>query len=200
MRNIAILLLFISFPFVGWSQTHPILSYFDGFSQQDRIQLIWATKRGNTCNGIRIFHSSDSLNYDRIGEIPGVCGDAQIEVPYSFVHENPVSGQVNYYKLELGNQGFSTPLRVVFFETDDDKIALFPNPGQSVANILLTGTGSLYEVKVFSSQGVLIASPKGKTGTLLSISAENWPAGTYILQIIQDESILRQRKWIKIGL
>lgn len=95
-------------------QVHPIVSGFSGINVRNTIRLNWTIIGGNTCNGTLIQRSSDGNTFETIGEIAGICGSPEVDVPYVFIDENPEANQTNYYRLELGSQGFTTPLKVDF--------------------------------------------------------------------------------------
>ena len=99
-KGLSVLFIFIAT--MVSSQT--ILDDFALDLNQGKVLLAWTIKSGSVCNGIQIYRSStgDSVNFDLIEDIQGVCGDLSSPVAYTFTDEDPMPNQVNYYKLLLG--------------------------------------------------------------------------------------------------
>ena len=98
----------------GWAQ-HPLLNDFAGFQQDKNIHLSWTFTSGSQCNGTRIYRSQDGVIFQELGRISGICGASETPVTYSFIDSIPLPNTINYYRLELGNQGFSTTLAIEYF-------------------------------------------------------------------------------------
>ncbi len=192
-----LVLLFAGISLQGLSQEHEILSYFFGLIKDDIIILKFGITGGNTCNGILINHSTDDINYVQVGEIPGICGSQITEVPYTFIHDNPVSGQKNYYKLELGLQGSSTPLIITFYNTGEDGYILFPNPGRDIMQILVTGNGEPVELLFRDVSGKTIGNLNSASGKLISIPTQDWISGIYFISIYKSGELISSPRWVK---
>ena len=190
-------LLFIGVSLQGFSQEHEILSYFFGLIKDDLIILKWGITGGNTCNGILINHSVDDINYEQVGEIPGICGSQIAEVPYTFIHDSPVSGQKNYYKLELGLQGSSTPLIITFFNTGQEGYLLFPNPGSEVLQIVVTGNGEPIELLFSDVSGKIFGSFNSNSGEVISVPTTEWVSGVYFISIYKAGELIASPRWVR---
>jgi len=81
----------------------------NAIKDKDRIILQWTIKKGSSCIGIGIFRSTDAINFEVIGEIKGVCGSTEFAQAYHFIDENPIKNKTNYYVLEMGFSGKTTP-------------------------------------------------------------------------------------------
>ena len=78
--------------------------------------LDWVIKGGNTCNGILIKRAGSDKVFEIIGEIQGVCGDNSKDEAYSFIDENPLVNQENFYQLTLGFTGYSDIISIPFYQ------------------------------------------------------------------------------------
>ncbi|MBE0637216.1 MAG: hypothetical protein IH598_01695 [Bacteroidales bacterium] len=136
-RLFFILLVFLFFGAMNLrgQQAHPILSYFTAVRVNNTVQINWAISGGNTCNGILIQRSTDGIFFEVIGEIGGVCGSPDVDVPYVFTDENPESNQTNYYRLELGSQGFTNPVTIEYFPLNVDGFSLILDKNAGIAYI-----------------------------------------------------------------
>jgi hypothetical protein len=82
------------------------------------VVLNWTLREGNTCNGQLIQRSIDSLVYEDIGEITGICGSLLESKPYTYIDENPVYNQTVYYRIFAGGQGYSYSIATFFIEVE----------------------------------------------------------------------------------
>ena len=141
VRRIALflggLILFLATPLLSPCQ---VLDEFYALQSGNRVILNFTMKQGNTCNGIDIHRSTDSLQFDGIGSIEGVCGSASFDIPYSFVDESPRLNAINYYRLDLKQLGYSEVISLHVYD-HSKKLQLFPIPAGEV-------------VKCYSSEGI----------------------------------------------
>lgn len=166
---------------------HPILRSFNGAVIDQTVRLNWIITSGNTCAGIQIQRSDSNLFYQTIGKINGVCGAPDVDVSYVFVDDDPLENQTNYYRLELGTQGYSTPVLInyvplnnqgynlrydihtkvatVFFDNPDDKPVFYNLISVSGTNILSSKTNASHISLNLSAYAVQLF--------LLSVQIEN---------------------------
>ena len=170
------------------AQDHPIISFFNGSIFNDQILLNWNIIGGNTCNGIIILHSADNINYVEVGSIAGICGEVSDSEPYSFLHTDPVPNQFNYYKLNLGGQGFTTPLEVLFYKTGEDGFTIYPNPSTEYFNLYVSAVYQDASIEVFDSNGKIILIQSVPSGELIQIFTQDWSGGNYVIRIKDGDS------------
>ena len=83
-----------------FSQDAPQVSKFTVESINGKAYLNWTIDAGGTCNGIRILRSTDSLIFQEVGLLEGVCGSLSFPTNYTYTDESPLVNKVNYYKLD----------------------------------------------------------------------------------------------------
>ncbi len=197
-KSSALILIFLTAISAAFAQSHPILSFFNGEAQNGQVLLSWNISGGNNCNGIIIYHSSDNVSYTEIGEIPGLCGEIIDSEPYSFLHSNPIENQLNYYKLQLGSQGFTTPLEVLFYNTKEIGFAVFPNPSDDLVNIYIDNAYQNATIDIIDINGKKVLSSKYISGVMNPISIGEWESGTYIIRLLNDNSIVGTDRIIRL--
>jgi hypothetical protein len=197
MKKIIIILIAIGVSSVATAQQHEILGYFEGSIKNDQILLNWSVVKGKTCNGIRIFHSIDDINYTEIGEIKGICGSASEEIRYNLVDFAPISNEKNYYKLELGFQGYSIPLVLDFQSIGDVGYSIFPNPGVDKFQIYIPGGGELTEFFIYDLAGRFSGRYRSNSGQLYTIPTNDWKQGIYFVKIVKQGDVVATAKWVK---
>lgn len=130
----------VAFVKLSCAQETAILDNINLIKSNNKVLLNWTISSGSTCNGIKIYRTIDSLKFLEIAEIGGVCGSFTTAVSYSFTDYNAIKNHINYYKLQLGNNGFSKILAVEIIEMESG-YQVRPNP--------IVGNGIIY----FSNHG-----------------------------------------------
>ncbi len=189
------LLFFLS---LSWSmlqaQSMP-LSQFSGFQQGTSIQLSFTISGGNTCQGIEIQRSADSIHYMAIGSIPGICGSIEKEESYFFEDMAPLENQVNHYRLLLGQLGYSATIAVPFYQFDDG-LLLFPNPALDQAMVYYYNEkNELFDIGIFDTTGRLYRLISTRDDSVPLIVAE-LPAGIYLVTVQQNGNVRYFKKLV----
>lgn len=112
----------------GIGQELDALSHFTVSAHDGKVVLEWTIAEGNTCLGIGILRSADSITFSTIGEIPGICGSNTESVKYSFVDAQPVENGINYYRLQLGLVGDSKIVSISLVTLNANNYQIRPNP------------------------------------------------------------------------
>lgn len=149
-----LLLIFITGLNTVYSQA--IIHYFNGSGSPGKVYLEWQMVLGNTCDGIRILHSKDSIQFNEIGLIGGICGSKTETVKYNFTHETPVINGKNYYQLEFGNVLYSEVIQIELVHYSNG-YQIRPHPINQNAQILFDGKDPPYRIEFINNQGTLIA-------------------------------------------
>ncbi len=119
---------------------------FKIFQVNQAVFLNFILSKGSSCNGFNVLHSSDSVNFKIIHEDPTICGTSNADEAKNWTHANPITNQLNYYKIQL-NPGEMSPVNRIFVnQTNKPNIVLFPNPISTDIDLLtikILGTESL---------------------------------------------------------
>ncbi|MBK7030588.1 MAG: T9SS type A sorting domain-containing protein [Bacteroidales bacterium] len=165
------------------AQESLILSGFIGKASDEKVLLQWTISSGQTCNGTFIQRSEDTIHFETIGEISGICGSSESPVPYSFSDEDPIKNKVNFYRLELGGQGYSRIIAIPYFEYGNMGSIVIPNPVTSQTRIYFENkTEKPYLFSLFNYSGNLIRQSKGND-SFVFLDASNLSAGAYLYSI-----------------
>jgi hypothetical protein len=180
---ILIALLTITSGILQAQQAHPIVAYFSGAKVNNTIRLNWAILGGNTCNGTLIQRSADGFSFETIGEIAGICGSPDVDVPYVFTDENPLPNQQNHYRLELGSQGYTTPLSIQFFPLNNEGYSLILDKNNSKATIHFNNKDQLHtSYQLFTLDGKMNEAGE-TTDSKIVLNLEDLPAQLLILNV-----------------
>jgi hypothetical protein len=163
-----------------------ILDGFTGIPGSTEVQLRWVISAGQTCNGTFIERSTDTIHWNTIGDIPGICGSSSAPVPYNFTDESPVKNTINFYRLELGGQGYSPLISVPFYDFTEQGFVVIPNPADDFTTVYFsTSETEAYTIKLFSLSGILMQQYTG-TGSSRKLEISHLAAGTYIFVILRE--------------
>ena len=189
MKNIHHLLFFIlvsGFSISTAISQSIILRNFSLSKIGDSVLLKWTIKQGETCNGIQVERSSDNLNFQEVGNIPGVCGSPDFAQTFEFLDTNPVVNTTNYYRLVLGNTGYSEVRSIEVIALNEDGILVLPNPASESTTVYFKNDfNKLYTLKLFSSAAKLILEMEG-SGQSFPVNTSILDAGVYVFRISQD--------------
>ncbi len=190
----AILLWFIQ-PYSCLAQS-PILENFSVFESSGNVYLNWTVGEGYTCSGIQIYHSLDSFNWKRIGEIGGICGSSSEAVSYSFVHEMPAFNTINKYRLQLGLLGFSNTLSITLIDIKKDGYRIYPNPVTNNSVIYFNNIRKqLCNLLVYNVSGSPVAQVNSNSDEF-DISQIRLIAGLYFFTIRNEGGINLNGKFL----
>lgn len=176
--------LLLASPVVGQED---FLEFFRVIQREDDVVLNWVISKGNTCNGIDILRSSDSLNFTAIGQIEGICGDEEESVSYVFVDNDPLSAGRSFYRLELGAVGSSEIKGLDFIDLTDQSYVVRPNPVVNQGRVYFkpsdTQTHYMY---LFDIQGKISAEIPS-SGMYFELQNKGYQSGLYVFIIENRE-------------
>lgn len=178
-----ILLFFISSLSVSAQKPHPILRSFTALKHPNGVNLKWVIKGGQQCFGIRIFRADESLTFDEIDHIDGVCGDTEEDETYTYFDSEPISNSYNNYRLEMGSQGYTDTIQVFFEDFGSDRYLFITENASNSFRILFTNDNNRDAVlKVFDVSGKLMYEEM-RTDNNFTIQPSGWRSGTYVFRI-----------------
>jgi len=108
-----------------------------------------------------------------------------------------MQNEKNYYKLELGLQGSSTPLILNFQSISEEGYSLFPNPGIEKFQIFIAGNGEPTDLFIYDITGKLSKQYTTNSGELFTIPTDSWKQGIYFVKIMKDGELVATPKWVK---
>jgi hypothetical protein len=151
------------------------------------VYIQWAIKAGNTCDGVRVYRSADNLFFEEIGRIEGVCGSPFSTVTYEFTDTTPLLNRNSFYRLELGNLGYSNVLNIVIIDFSKNNFRIFPNPAFEFTTVYFKNPSqqtSLVELFKLNGQKVF---EKRTTESEITIPVSTFEAAVYLIRISDSE-------------
>ncbi len=176
-----IFLILLCLPFRSPAQSTSYLGRFEGSEINNEVQLDWQMLAGSVCQGIDVYRSSDSLNFELVGHISGDCGNISIPVDFEFRDTNPLPNKKNYYQLELGLLGTSHIISVVVTDPGEKGILISPNPAIGNVEIVFNNEQNLYtELEIYNAGGKLVETATTQ-GDRFFLNTRIFPAGEYLV-------------------
>lgn len=188
---------FLLFSFISAKAQHVNLSNFYLIPNNKEVLLYWTIDSGPTCNGITVWHSSDSVNYEEIGNIGGVCGSSSSATPYNFTDKSPLLNLVNYYKLRLGYAQFTEVKTITLKYTEPGKLYVYPNPSINQAKIEFNNDRNKeFSLTITNSIGNVIYKKEGVTESEIYLDTSSWNNGSYYITLTDDSGNALKEKLI----
>lgn len=180
----ASLLVLLALPAIAQKPSpHPILRSFTALKQPNGVNLKWVIKGGQQCFGIRIFRADETLLFDQIDHIDGVCGDTEADEAYTYFDSNPISNDYNFYRLEMGSQGFTDTIQVFFEDFGRDRYLLITENASNQFRVLFSNDNNRDALlKVFDVSGNLMFE-ETRAANDFTIVPDGWRAGVYVFRI-----------------
>lgn len=172
------------------AQQHPLLDNFFIIESNGSVYLNWTIKGGKSCNGIRIYRSEDSTNFHQIGSIEGICGNIDFPQPYSFIDENPVENKINYYKIELGLEGFSSVLSLEIIGMGKSGSQVRPNPAKDHARVYFNNPKkNSSSLLLYNASGNVVQTQNSELD-YFDLNFSGVDQGTYVYIILQKDKLI----------
>lgn len=165
------------------AQSDDILDRFTLTELNGIVQLDWTISKGSTCNGIGITRSVDSINFEPIGKINGVCGSLTEAVSYSFTDPDPIQNRVNYYQLQLGDIGYSPIISREIIDYKDRNYQVRPNPMSGQGQLLFENDKrEQFTLSIYQANGSLIAQQTTRSESF-DIDLRSYSSGTFYFDL-----------------
>lgn len=176
-------MLFLVLPFMAAAQgPHPILRSFTAFRQPNGIVLKWVIKGGKQCNGTWVFRADESLVFEEINHVEGICGDFTEDETYTYFDPEPISNRYNYYKLEMGFQGLTDTIVVFFEDFGSDGYLLLTQPNGNYRILFSNDNNREARLQLFDVSGKLMFEESGMSNDFI-LEPTGWRAGVYVFRI-----------------
>ena len=192
LKASVILFIAILISFLSKAQDQ-LLTSFNGQQIEDHIHLAFTVKGGVQCFGTEVQRGIDSIHFETIGVIPGICGNANFDVSYTFEDTLPVPNEFNYYRISFGQLGNSYTIKLKFTYYQDDFV-IVPNPGNGSLTILFSNFNHQPHTFSLINLNGTILKEAGTTGNEVFIDKSSLPSGIYLIRISRENELLSTQK------
>lgn len=186
MKWISIISFVVGFALAGIGQNESVIGGLTATEFNGKVLLTWSVKQGNTCNGIQILRSIDSVNFVPIGSINGVCGSTQEDTPYEFTDVSPEKNTINYYRLNLGGIGYSKIVWAEVIDIAENNYLLRPNPVEGQSELHFKNDASNLMLISFYDQTGTLAGEIQTTNDQILLYGDEFDSGLYFFTIVDS--------------
>lgn len=156
-KNFGILFICI----INFANANRIIN-FNLYNVNGSVDVRFTISKGTPCNGYKIWHSVDSLNFVQVFEDPGICGSNTEDVTKSFLHSGLSPNLTHYYKVELIGTEISPIKRIYLENALLPKLLIYPNP---ITNFSTPLTIQILNFNVSTQKNKLIGFIYNHNGT-----------------------------------
>ncbi len=175
------------------------LSRFEATLKDGVVTLSWTTDQEVNSDHFTVQHSSDASHWSTLGTVDAQ-GFSSVQVNYSFTDESPSSG-VNYYRLVMvdrDGKSQNSPIRVVN-GTAISGFKVFPNPAKDYVYVTLgSDAAANLSIRIVNLQGQVLQETRYSkaAGTTVSLPVSSYAKGTYLLQIVGENGVIKTSKLV----
>jgi len=169
---------------------------FTGTNLGKAVQLNWQTAQEVNSDYFNIERSTDGRHFNYIGHVKA-AGNSSITQDYAFTDytlPQMLAGNTTYYRLkQLDKDGNYVYSNVVVINLEKiTSLAVYPNPGKGVFNLVTGAINKKLDVQVFDAEGRKVYS---NTFTNASAALINMPAakGVYVMKIDDGKTVTTKK-------
>ena len=143
---------------------------------------------GNTCNGIKLLRATDTINFQEIVNVEGVCGNSSTSTNYNLIDENPILNAINFYKVLFGIDNYSETYEILILDFQENNYQIWPNPISSNGTLYFRNPlSSLCEFYLFKLTGEQLLTMVTNDNKLL-LNLHEIPSGTYLFKLLETNT------------
>ncbi len=188
-KNFSILLIsFFLYSFAS-AQVYRI-SKFNADLLSNKVFVRWSVIAGSTCQQVIVERSTDSINFKDVHIYPTICGLSSEESNYSWIDENPINYNLNFYRLKIEQLEFTEAVKVDYnSKLKQGEIAIYPNPVQNTAELWFERPkNELLQLEIYSISGHYITEVNNIETNHISFDFSFLRKGTYLLKLFSLDS------------
>lgn len=194
----AILAVGITSTLCAQSDEHPFIRTFDITVLDGRILVAWTMQGGSTCDGSEVLRSTNGVDFTAVHRLEGICGDAELDVPFSWMDETPPEFTTLYYRIKLGVEGYTSIKMVDFKQLISSQQRFFPSPMLDEATLLLNvPASSQVDLLIFDTSGRIVLEREGLVGREHHIALPGARSGVYSY-VVRAEGRVFQGNFVKL--
>ena len=151
--------------------------------QPNGVLLKWVIKGGQQCQGTFVFRSDDSQLFELINHVEGICGDFTDDETYTYFDNEPIANAYNYYRLEMGFQGFTDTIKVFFEDFGSDNYLLQTDAQSDSYRILFSNDlNREATLRLFNLSGQILHEDTS-TDSDFDLNPSTLRSGVYVFRI-----------------
>ncbi|GGB94668.1 T9SS type A sorting domain-containing protein [Dyadobacter sediminis] len=169
------------------------LASFSARKQENTALLAWTTAWETQSDHFEVQHGTDGKSWNTLAKI-SASGESSDSVSYQYLHESPVLGSENLYRLKMvdtdGSYTFSKIRNLTFGV--DASLVLFPNPVSETLTIQYHDWKKVRNVQLLNSSAIPVYNSGSNPAP--HVDVRKLQTGLYFLKMTKtDQTILIQK-------
>jgi hypothetical protein len=182
------------------------LTYFTSTCENNKIRIEWQTASENNNHHYEIERSENATNYETILSIPSQKGNTN-QLQNYIVYDNEPNDIMLYYRLKQvdsdGSFSYSNIININCHNSIEKNtiVSVYPNPTEEILNIAINTTeNGRALINVYDMYSSLVKQKEitiTKGNHNFDIAINDLPVGIYVVEIINNDSMVFKNKIIK---
>lgn len=147
------------------SQSQVIDRFKANITDDQSVLLGWTVLSGKTCSDMGLEFTDESLNFQSLHFIAGICGSDAEDLSYSFEHTDNLSGNL-FYRIRFNFDEFSDTISILAPVKQSSSLWIYPQPANRQMNVQLNSE-SLQSTELF------IFEPGGRIHFQSNLNGQN---------------------------
>ena len=169
------------------------LASFLAKKEKSTALLVWTTASESRSDHFEVQHSTDGKSWNTVTNV-SASGESSDSVNYGYVHESPVLGSENLYRLKMvdtdGSYTFSK-IKSLTFDVDVS-LVMFPNPVSETLTIQYQDWKKVKNVQLLNSSAVSVYD--SGNNPVVHVDVRKLQPGLYFLKMTKgDKTTLVQK-------
>lgn len=187
------LLLLLNMPTII-AQDNPVdIDNYSIIESEGFVYISLTISAGSSCNGLTFYRSTDSIHFEIIGQIHGVCGLSNSPTSYQYIDNNPVFNQKSYYKVSLGPYFFTDTKAIELIDTRLFGFHIRPNPASNQVQVYFENPYyDLFTVTIYNLYGACVWE-NHTNENFQFIDLTSFLFGTYFIRFAKNNMLLPEK-------
>jgi hypothetical protein len=159
--------------------------------------LDWFIPQGLSCLNMEVQRSEDSLAFEMLTTVFGLCGSNDSDSPYDYTDREHQPGRRTYWYRIYASSGtvVSEAIRLNYRQFEPGQLILSPNPliGAGTAQYLSL-SGENLSLRWVNAHGQEVRTQLPGAPGQFDLQRGSLPAGVYVLQVISENGEVRDTR------
>lgn len=160
---------------------------FEGQQFGSGNRISWTVGRGNTCQDLEVQHSTDGMTFTTVYLYAGICGNANFDQTYNWIHSSPAANADNYYRIISATTVMTNTITIHYIPFGLDGFVLYPQPATTTVQLRLNNTNAgRYHIEVFDLSGKCVLDQEGITEPQVIITNPTGRPAVYLIRVTRE--------------
>jgi hypothetical protein len=186
-------LLFITLISFSFVDAQVIDRFKANITDNSSVLLGWTVVSGKTCSDMGLEFADETLNFQTLHFIAGVCGSDIEDLNYSFEHADELSGKI-HYRIRFNFDEFSDTISIVAPVNQSQALWIYPQPAKRQLNIQLNRESiEATQLFIFEPGGRLLFQSDLSRQNPIPVDVSSLLPGYYLIKLVSGNKQFNSR-------